>query len=60
MSTYIKIFFALDLLLVALEHLAPAATRKILPLGGSGFTQLAGLLLLGIAAHELFANNRTS
>jgi len=55
MTNFIRIPLALDLALTALEKLTPELTAGVLPLGGSHFVQLAVLLLLGVAAQELFS-----
>ena len=58
MQIFIRILLAVDLLLVAVEHLLPSITKSILPLGGSEFIQLAVLLLLGVAVQELLSNRK--
>jgi len=58
MPFYIRVALAIDLLLCAVEHGAPTFTQGLLPLGGSEFVELAVLLLIGVAANELFAKRK--
>ena len=49
---FVRISLAIDVLLMAVEHVVPVA-KIILPLGGDPFVQLSALLLLGVGVHEL-------
>ena len=55
MPIFIRVALAIDLLLIAVEHASPKLTAGVLPLGGSEFSQLAIILLLGIVAVDFFS-----
>jgi len=52
---YMRLALAIDVLLVAVQHLSPVETKGFLPLGGDTFIQLSALLLLGVAIHEIIS-----
>ena len=52
---YIRLALAIDVLLIAIEHLLHSITLGLLPLGGDPFVQLSVLLLLGVATTELLS-----
>jgi hypothetical protein len=52
---YIRLALAIDVLLIAIEHLLRSITLGLLPLGGDPFIQLSVLLLLAVAITELLS-----
>jgi len=52
---YMRLALAIDILLVAVQHLSPGTTKSFLPLGGDAFIQLSALLLMGVAIHEVLS-----
>lgn len=50
---YMRLALAIDILLVAVQHMSPGITKRFLPLGGDAFIQLSALLLMGVAIHEI-------